>query len=89
MHPPLVAHRHPECAELIRALEGCHARRPLAKFLGACNDQKIALDKCFRSEKALRSAANREKSKREKALLQEKREWRAAQRGDGSEAAGT
>ena len=89
MHLPLVAHRHPECAELIRALEGCHARRPLAKFLGACNDQKIALDKCFRSEKALRSAANRAKAKREKALLQEKREWRAAQRGDGSEAAGT
>ena len=85
MHPPLVAHKHPACAELISGLELCHAEHPLAKFWGVCNAQKIALDRCFRTEKALRSAANREKAKREKNLLQEKREWRA-QRRDGAEA---
>lgn len=85
MHPPLVAHKHPACAELISGLELCHVEHPLAKFWGVCNAQKIALDRCFRTEKALRSAANREKAKREKNLLQEKREWRA-QRRDGAEA---
>ena len=31
----------------------CHRDSPYAKFWGACNEQKWALDRCFREEKAI------------------------------------
>lgn len=34
--------------QVIDALLLCHNDNPYAKFLGACNDEKVALDKCFR-----------------------------------------
>jgi hypothetical protein len=34
--------------QVIDALLLCHAENPYAKFMGACNDQKVALDQCFR-----------------------------------------
>ena len=37
----------------IEDLETCHQEHPIAKFWGTCNDQKYALDRCFRQEKAL------------------------------------
>ena len=50
MHPPL--HRpHPDCQEVIHELLNCHDENPYAKFFGVCNDQKRALDQCFRREK--------------------------------------
>ena len=48
------AHRHPTYHphippyQVIDALLLCHAENPYAKFMGACNDQKVALDQCFR-----------------------------------------
>ena len=39
--------------QLIEALQECHRDHPIAKFWGHCNDQKIALDACFREEKKL------------------------------------
>jgi len=36
------------CQDVIKALEKCHEDNPKLKFLGACNDEKAALDKCFR-----------------------------------------
>ena len=39
--------------QLIEALQECHREHPVAKFWGHCNDQKIALDACFREEKKI------------------------------------
>lgn len=39
--------------QLIEELQLCHRDHPVAKFWGHCNDQKIALDACFRQEKKL------------------------------------
>ena len=36
------------------ALKLCHSEHPYAKFWGICNDQKLALDACFRNEKKLK-----------------------------------
>ena len=39
MHPPL--HKpHPECGDVVKALELCHLENSYAKFWGACNDAK-------------------------------------------------
>ena len=36
------------CQDVIKALMACHEQHGAAKFVGACNDEKAALDKCFR-----------------------------------------
>jgi len=38
------------CADLIEALEQCHARGMLYKFIGGCNIQKKELTQCLRKE---------------------------------------
>ncbi len=39
MHPPL--HRpHPQCQQVIKDLDRCHAENPYAKFWGSCNEAK-------------------------------------------------
>ncbi|BEJ13070.1 hypothetical protein CspHIS471_0302440 [Cutaneotrichosporon sp. HIS471] len=64
MHAPLgVPHRQVACAELIQAIEECHARGMIPKFLGACNSQKLALNMCLRQERIDRTTRNREASK--------------------------
>ncbi|KAL0029352.1 hypothetical protein WJX77_001687 [Trebouxia sp. C0004] len=70
MHPPLHIHKHPHCKKLIEALNDCHRDHSVAKFWGHCNDQKLALDACFRQEKRIKSAINREKAKAFQAKLQ-------------------
>mmetsp|Transcript_7909 Transcript_7909/g.29271 ORF Transcript_7909/g.29271 Transcript_7909/m.29271 type:complete len:83 (+) Transcript_7909:80-328(+) len=60
MHPVLDVHSHASCAEQIRALQRCHERAPLGRFVGACNAHKRALDACFRAEKVARRAANKQ-----------------------------
>lgn len=42
----------------IEALVACHRDSPYAKFWGACNEQKWALDRCFREEKAINRHAS-------------------------------
>ncbi|GAQ80768.1 phosphopantothenoylcysteine decarboxylase [Klebsormidium nitens] len=74
MHPPLALHKHPACKAQILALQVCHSEHPLAKFVGVCNEAKYALDKCFREEKRVNSAKNREESKRFQERLQKRRE---------------
>ena len=49
MHPPL-DRPHPDCADIIRALKECHATG-WKKYLGGCNETKLALDQCFKAEK--------------------------------------
>ncbi len=51
MHPNLSPHLHgAECKKVIAALQKCHSDHPYKKFLGACNDFKIALDACLYKE---------------------------------------
>lgn len=38
------------CKEFIEALEACHARGFFARMTGECNEQKRAMDMCFRRE---------------------------------------
>lgn len=45
---PTVTRHIPPQYQVIDALLLCHAENPYAKFMGACNDQKVALDQCFR-----------------------------------------
>lgn len=33
----------------------CHEENPYAKFFGACNDHKVALDWCFRVGRVFRN----------------------------------
>ena len=68
MHPPL-DRPHPFCQDVITALRACHSENPLSKLIGVCNDQKWALDACFKVEKEAKRKENHEKAKREAARL--------------------
>jgi hypothetical protein len=68
MHPPL-DRPHPFCQDVITALRACHSENPLSKLFGVCNDQKWALDACFKVEKEAKRRENHEKAKREAARL--------------------
>ena len=81
---------HPHSAfpfspQTIQALITCHADHPWAKFWGACNEQKWALDRCFRAEKAIKRKKNLEKARRE----QERLRARLAAKEQASAAAAT
>lgn len=57
MHPPLFQ-PHPLCKPEVDALVACHKENPVAKFVNACGDAKLALDFCFKEEKKLRKKLN-------------------------------
>jgi len=63
MHPTLSGLSHPHCADLIDALVTCHETESFVKKwgFGVCNAPKAALDLCFREEKKMKRAANKEK----------------------------
>ena len=55
MHPRLSLENTPACVEEIKALQACHADTNYwIKLLGACNEKKTVLDKCFRAQKKVR-----------------------------------
>ena len=58
MHPPLFK-PHPLCKGEVETLVRCHEENPLMKFLNACGEAKIEMDKCFREEKKLRVQLNK------------------------------
>ena len=69
--PRAVAHHHPSRArrnpparaQLVDLLVKCHDENPYGKFWGACNDQKAAMDWCFKEEKEEKRRANFEKTR--------------------------
>jgi len=63
MHPPLTVAKHPLCVEVIAALQACHSGHPWAKLIGHCNDEKWALDACFKAEARRRKGLCREASR--------------------------
>ena len=62
MHPPLYR-PHPKCAALVDALVACHDANVYGKFWGACNDQKAAMDACFKAEKDEKRRENLRKAR--------------------------
>mmetsp|Transcript_32314 Transcript_32314/g.30819 ORF Transcript_32314/g.30819 Transcript_32314/m.30819 type:complete len:96 (+) Transcript_32314:236-523(+) len=62
MHPPLYR-PHPKCGDLVANLVACHEQYAWGKFMGACNDEKADMDKCFRAEKEEMRYANQEKGR--------------------------
>jgi COX assembly protein 2 len=76
MHPPLYVSKHPHCKEQIEALIKCHKDHPVAKFWGTCNEQKWALDRCFREEKKLKILENRKRKEK----LEEKERLRRGEK---------
>ncbi|KAF2754259.1 UPF0287-domain-containing protein [Pseudovirgaria hyperparasitica] len=63
MHPHLHTKDNTNCADVMNALEECHARGFLYRCTGACTDAKIAVNKCLRGERLERQRLNREKAK--------------------------
>ncbi|RDD45660.1 COX assembly mitochondrial protein 2-like protein [Trichoplax sp. H2] len=65
MHPPLAAHLHEKkCQLIIQQLSDCHVEHPVAKFLGKCNDIKLALNACLQEEYESRRRLNHEEAKK-------------------------
>jgi COX assembly protein 2 len=62
MHPPLFR-PHPKCGHVVDLLVACHEKNVWGKFMGMCNEEKAALDKCFRAEKEEVRAANLKKAR--------------------------
>ena len=50
----------PDCERFVEILCKCHEDNKIAKFFGACNNEKRALDKCFREEKERMAKKNRD-----------------------------
>lgn len=64
--PPLPvarARNPPARAQLVDLLVKCHDENPYGKFWGACNDEKAAMDWCFKEEKEEKRRANFEKTR--------------------------
>ena len=63
MHTPLDAHLHtPECNEIIRKLQECHAQNgKWTQFVfGVCEDLDTQMRKCTRQERMNRTKENQE-----------------------------
>lgn len=58
--------------QAIEALIQCHNDHPYAKFWGVCNEQKWALDRCFREEKVINRKKNLEKARRDQARFRQR-----------------
>jgi COX assembly protein 2 len=74
MHPPLTLENHPICRDVVIAFKRCHRDNPLGKFIGACNEEKWALDRCLREQKLWKSKRNLEKARASKERLRKKLE---------------
>lgn len=72
MHPPLALHVNPVCAELITAFKACHDECGyIGKLTGACNDEKHALDLCFKEQKKVTRKGLLAKAREDRARFRE------------------
>ncbi|KAJ0402733.1 hypothetical protein P43SY_007875 [Pythium insidiosum] len=88
MHPSL-DREHPDCQDVIEALVTCHEQNPMAKFFGACSEAKVALDKCFRTEKIKRRTENLERARASDAFVRQKMKEHRERRAQADTAAAT
>mmetsp|Transcript_12872 Transcript_12872/g.27800 ORF Transcript_12872/g.27800 Transcript_12872/m.27800 type:complete len:89 (+) Transcript_12872:452-718(+) len=67
MHPLLTTQNNPMCVELIEALKKCHENQNMwDKLVGSCNEEKAALDRCFRAQKKVKTRLNQSKAREER-----------------------
>lgn len=52
-----------DCADVIAALDECHARGFIHKVLGNCTDAKYKVNMCLRAHRLERTRLNREAAK--------------------------
>jgi hypothetical protein len=72
MHPHLSIHNNPACEEQIKALQACHeAAGYWGRLTGSCNDQKVMLDQCFRTQKKVVRKAKLETAREDRARWRE------------------
>ncbi|KAL2756829.1 hypothetical protein ACRALDRAFT_2102154, partial [Sodiomyces alcalophilus JCM 7366] len=64
--------RHAECAEIMSALEECHAKGFLYKSLGNCNDTKKKVSDCLSAARMKRIQDNREAARAKKEEYKQK-----------------
>ncbi|KAF2730178.1 UPF0287-domain-containing protein [Polyplosphaeria fusca] len=60
MHPHLHTEENKNCADVIAALDECHARGFLWKVFGNCTDAKHKVNMCLRAQRLERTRLNRE-----------------------------
>ncbi|KAL1925456.1 uncharacterized protein VTP21DRAFT_339 [Calcarisporiella thermophila] len=60
MHPQLAYHEHPQCQDVIAALEECHRASFWNTFLGRCNSIKADLNKCLSEEHVRKRQKNKQ-----------------------------
>lgn len=63
----------PGCAEVVAALEECHAQGFLHKVTGNCTDAKYRVNMCLRGLRLERTRQNREEAKEKRAQI--KKVW--------------
>lgn len=61
---------------MIVALNLCHEENPRMKFFGACNEAKVALDKCFKKEKERKRDENLRRARASDAFVRQKMQER-------------
>jgi COX assembly protein 2 len=60
-----------DCADVVAALDECHARGFLWKVTGHCTEAKYAVNMCLRAQRLDRTAKNREAAKEKRAKIKE------------------
>ncbi|GAB7341722.1 hypothetical protein MBLNU457_g0060t1 [Dothideomycetes sp. NU457] len=72
MHPHLHTKDNTNCAEVMEALDECHAKGFLWKSMGMCTSAKNAVNMCLRAERLKRTEKNREEAKLKRAKIEAK-----------------
>lgn len=72
---------------MITALNLCHEENPRMKFVGACNEVKFALDKCFKKEKEKQRDENLRRARASDAYVRQKMQESREQRAQAAAAA--
>ncbi|KAF2118348.1 cytochrome c oxidase biogenesis protein Cmc1-like protein [Lophiotrema nucula] len=71
MHPHLhTLENQKNCADVIQALEECHARGFLWKVGGNCTDAKYKVNMCLRAQRLERTRLNREEARKKREQIE-------------------
>lgn len=60
-----------DCADVVAALEECHARGFLWKVTGNCTEAKYKVNMCLRAQRLERTRVNREAAKEKRKKIEE------------------
>lgn len=82
--PPPSLTRYPDCADVVAALEECHARGFLWKVAGNCTDAKYKVNMCLRGLRLERTKQNREAAREKREHI--KKVWAELDEGKYTEA---